>query len=175
MKRSMQLAAALLLTPVSALAAGQVSYEEVPVIETIPLIRTVEISTPRDYCHEEEVVVEHRDHDYGSRTPVVISTIIGGAIGNAVGHGKSNRRVGTVVGAVLGHSIGRDIIRDRPSGVTREYQLVERCETVYESHTEERVTGYQVTYEYNGQVRSIRMDRDPGETIRLRVSVDPVL
>ncbi len=43
----------------------------------------------------------------------------------------------------------------------REIQTVERCETVYQSHEEERIMGYQVTYRYNDQDYSIRTDTDP--------------
>jgi len=32
-----------------------------------------------------------------------------------------------------------------------------------------------VTYNYNGQDYTVRADRDPGDKIRVRVSVQPVL
>ena len=175
MKRVTGYSLALLAVCISARGFAAVQYEEVAVISSVPQIRVVEVSTPREQCRETEVVVERRDHGADSRTPLLVSTIIGGAIGNAVGHGKSNRRVGTVVGAMLGHSIGRDIIRDRPDAYSREYQTVERCETVYETHDEERIVGYRVTYQYNGQDYTVQSDTDPGATIRVRVSVDPVL
>lgn len=175
MRRSVMILLVFLGAMTAPVARADVQYEEVPVIESVPLIRVVEVSTPSEQCREEQVVVEHRDRGSDSHTPVVISTIIGGALGNAVGHGKSNRRVGTVVGAVLGHSIGRDIIRGQSDSYTREYQTVERCDTVYESHDEERIVGYRVTYNYNGQDYTVRSDKDPGATIRVRVSVEPVL
>lgn len=58
---------------------------------------------------------------------------------------------------------------------SRQYQTVQRCETVYQQHEEERLVGYQVTYLYNGEEFSVRTESDPGEEIRLRVSVQPVL
>lgn len=159
----------------SGVVMAETAYEYAPVVRTVPLIQVVEISTPVEQCREEQVLVERQYGGRASGTPVVLSTIIGGAIGNAVGHNKSNQRVGTVVGAVLGHSIGRDIVRQQERGTVREYQTVERCDTVYERHQEERVTGYQVTYQYNGQEHTVRTDTDPGDTIRLRVTVQPVL
>jgi len=161
------------------LASGQAfaetSYESAPVVESRAIYELVEISTPQEQCWEEEQVLERYGNDRRSSTPVVVSTILGGAIGNAVGHNKSNRRVGAVLGAVLGHSIGRDIMRrnERPS--SREYQTVQRCETVYQQHEEERLVGYQVTYLYNGEEYSVRTNTDPGDEIRVRVSVQPVL
>jgi len=75
----------------------------------------------------------------------------------------------------LGHSIGRDIVRGNNQSSHRQYEVVQRCQTVYEQHEEERLIGYQVTYLYNGEERSIRTDSDPGDQIRLRVNVQPVL
>ena len=162
-----------------ALAAGGVqaetAYEYADVLEARPVYRLVEVSTPQEQCWEEEIVVETRGSRNSSNTPVVVSTIIGGAIGNAVGHNKSNKRVGAVLGAVLGHSIGRDIVRSNSRPAVREYEVVQRCQTVYQEHEEERLMGYQVTYLYNGEERTIRTDSDPGDQIRLRVSVQPVL
>ncbi|MBL4580934.1 MAG: glycine zipper 2TM domain-containing protein [Gammaproteobacteria bacterium] len=165
--------AALGLVSVGAFA--ETSYETASVVESRAVYEVVEISTPQEQCWEEEMVVDRRGTDNRSNTPVVLSTILGGAIGNAVGHNKSNRRIGAVLGAVLGHSIGRDIMRrnERPS--IREYQTVKRCETIYQQHEEERLIGYQVTYLYNGQEYSVRTNTDPGDEIRVRVSVQPVL
>ena len=100
---------------------------------------------------------------------------MGGAICNAVGHHKSNQLVGAVLGAVLGLSIGRDIMRSNESSSSRKYLTVQRCETVYQQHEEERLVGYQVTYLYNSEEYSLRTNTDPGDEIRVRVSVQPVL
>lgn len=161
------------LVPIS--VSAQVEYAYADVIETRPIIQVVEISSPRQQCWEEEYVVDRRYGGSESNTPAIIATILGGAIGNAVGHNKSNKQVGTVVGAVLGHSIGRDIIRRNTGSVVREVETVERCETVYEQHQEERIVGYQVTYNYNGRDYSVRTNTDPGDQIQVRVSVQPVL
>ena len=165
--------AALVL--VSAGAFAGTSFETASVVESRAVYEVVEISTPQEQCWEEEAVVDRRGSDNRSDTPVVLSTIIGGAIGNAVGHNKSNQRVGAVLGAVLGHSIGRDIMRRNESAGSGEYQTVQRCETVYQQHEEERLVGYQVTYLFNGEEYSVRTTTDPGDEIRVRVSVQPVL
>ena len=155
-------------------ASGQTTYEYGDVIETRPIYQIVEISEPMEQCWE-EVVIDRYPSRSGSRTPVLVSTIIGGALGNAVGNGKSNKRIGAVVGAMLGHSIGRDIVsdRNRSRNAVRDYETVQRCETAYEKFEEERLVGYQVTYLYNGEEYSVRTDSDPGEQIRLRVSIQP--
>ena len=156
-------------------ANAQTTYEYGDVIEARPIYQIVEISEPIEQCWEEEIAIDRYPPRRGSRTPVVVSTIIGGAIGNAVGNGKSNKRVGAVVGALLGNSIGRDIVRERNrnSYSVREFETVQRCETAYEQFEEERLVGYRVTYLYNGEEYSVRTDNDPGERIRLRVSIEP--
>ena len=155
--------------------AAQVEYDYAPVVEVRPIVQIVEITTPQEQCWQEEYLV---DREYGrnrSATPSILGAIIGGAIGNELGHNKSNQRVGTVVGAVLGHSVARDIMRQQQGPTVREVETVERCETVYQNHEEERIVGYNVTYSYNGQDYTVRTDRDPGDQIQVRVSVQPVL
>jgi len=154
-------------------ADAQTRYEYAQVVEANPIYQIVELSEPSEQCWQEEVLTE-RSSRRGSNTPVVLSTIIGGAIGNAVGSRKSNQRVGAVLGAVLGHSIGRDIVRSNGRR-TVESEIVERCKTVYETVQEERLVGYQVTYLYEGEERTIRTESNPGEQLKLRVSVQPVL
>ena len=160
---------------VSGSLAAETSYEYADVIEARPIYQVVEVSEPFEQCWEEEIAIDRYPSRRGSNTPVVVSTIIGGAIGNAVGNGKSNKRVGAVVGAVLGHSIGRDIVRSERRSSVREYEVVERCETAYQQREEERLVGYQVTYLYDGEEHTVRTDTDPGDRIRLRVSIQPVL
>ncbi|MBT6549128.1 MAG: histidine kinase [OM182 bacterium] len=152
---------------------AQSSYESVAVISAQPVYQLTRIETPQERCVEERVVIERRNQQ-ASGTPIIVSTIIGGALGNAVGNNKSSRRVGAVLGAVLGNSVGRDIARQSQSSDTREYQTVERCETVFVSHEEERLLGYDVIYQFNGQQYSVRTEQDPGSQMKVRVEVQPV-
>ena len=163
----------LCLLVVSGTALAQSSYESVAVISAQPVYQLTRIETPQERCVEERVVIERRNQQ-ASGTPIIVSTIIGGALGNAVGNNKSSRRVGAVLGAVLGNSVGRDIARQSQSSDTREYQTVERCETVFVSHEEERLLGYDVIYQFNGQQYSVRTEQDPGSQMKVRVEVQPV-
>lgn len=156
-------------------ARAEIEYSYADVLEARPIIQVVDVSVPSQLCRQEELLVERNYPGRTSSTPVILATIIGGALGNAVGHDKSNQRVGAVVGAVLGHSIGRDIIARQQGAPVREVELVEVCETLYETHAEERIMGYQVTYLYNGREYQTRTASDPGERIRVRVQVEPVL
>ncbi len=156
---------------VSGMVRAETSFETVPVISSLPVYQLTRVETPQQRCVEQEVIVERRAND--SATPVIVSTIIGGAIGNAVGHNKSNKRVGAVLGAVLGNSVGRDIARQNSNG--GKVEVVERCDTVYVAHDEERLIGYDVTYDYQGQRYTVRANKDPGQSLQLRVNVQPVL
>ncbi|MFT4749014.1 MAG: hypothetical protein ACI9E4_000686 [Pseudohongiellaceae bacterium] len=175
MKKPLIFAAAAMASVLSLNASSETSYEYAQVLNSTPIYRIVEISEPREQCWEEERVIERSSRRGDSNTPVIVSTILGGAIGNAVGSKKSNQRVGAVLGAVLGHAIGRDIVRGSDDQREQTVETVESCETVYEQVQEERLIGYKVTYLYQGQERSVRADGDPGEQIKVRISVEPVL
>lgn len=165
------LIASLLALPNAATA--QQSYETVAVVSAQPVYQLTQIETPQERCVEERVLID-RARRQSSGTPIIVSTIIGGAIGNAVGNNKSSKRVGAVLGAVLGNSVGRDIARQSQSPDTRQYQTIERCETVFVSHEEERLLGYDVTYLFNGQQYSVRTAQDPGAQMKVLVDVQPV-
>lgn len=156
-------------------AQAQTNYETAQVVESRPIYQIVEISVPQEQCWEEEIAIDRYPGRIQSRTPLLISTVIGSAIGNTLGHGRSNKQIGAVVGAVLGHSFGRDIMRRNAQPGSRRYETVQRCETVYHQREEERLVGYQVTYVFNGEEFSVRTKTDPGDEIRLRVTVQPVL
>ena len=163
----------LSLLALSSAVSAQQSYEMVAVVSAQPVYQLAQIETPQERCVEERVLVD-RAKRQSSYTPIIVSTIIGGAIGNAVGNNKSSKRVGAVLGAVLGNSVGRDIARQSQSSDTRQYQIVERCETVFVSHEEERLLGYDVIYLFNEQQYSVRMAQDPGSQMKVRVDVQPI-
>ncbi|HLT63331.1 MAG TPA: glycine zipper 2TM domain-containing protein [Pseudohongiella sp.] len=171
---SLALAVAAMALCATAPAMADTRYVYAEVVDSRPIYQAVTVASPAEQCWQEEVRVRESGHS-ASNTPVILSTIIGGALGNAVGHNKSNKRVGTVVGAVLGHTVGRDIVRANSHPEPVRYQTVQHCEQVTQYRDEERLIGYQVRYRYNGEEFSIRTDYDPGDRIRLRVSHDPVL
>lgn len=147
------------------------------VIESRPVYRDVRVNRPHRECWNERVRVERVRGSGNSRTPELLSAVVGGAIGNALGTNKSSQRVGAVVGAVLGHSIGSDIVdANRHGGRERaRYRTVRQCETVDEYVHEQRLVGYDVRYRYRGREYTVRTDHDPGQRIPVRVHVEPVL
>jgi uncharacterized protein YcfJ len=94
-------------------------------------------------------------------------------IGNQFGRGHG-RDAATAAGALLGYSLARDSQRHHGyySG-GREYRTYQqRCATRTEYYNDERVTGYDVSYRYNGRVYYTVTDYHPGDRIRVEVSVN---
>ena len=155
---------------------GNISYDYATVIDADPIIKIVKISTPREECWEEEVVYRDRYEDRNGALGPVLGGVIGGAVGNAVGHKKKNKQVGAVVGAVLGATLGKAVADSNRHGrenVSRGTE--ERCKVYHDYHEEERIVGYRVRYRYNDETYSTRTDTDPGDTIKIRLAVTPVL
>lgn len=159
--------AALAVSTVGAFA--DVSYDEAEVVDVEPIVEQVEIVEPKERCWFE--TVQRRQRGERSITAPLLGAIIGGAVGNAVGHKKRNKQVGAVVGAVLGGSLARDLSRDAHAPVRRVRREV--CDVVERRKIQERVTGYMVTYRYQGETHRARMEQRPGERIRVRVRVAP--
>lgn len=74
-----------------------------------------------------------------------------------------------MAGAVIGNSMAQSRQQTRVY-TTQEQQ----CQTVERFYEEERHVGYRVTYRYQGQEYTRTMPYDPGRTVRVRVSVDPI-
>jgi uncharacterized protein YcfJ len=123
--------------------------------------------TPHEVC--DEVPVE-RHADNGNRAAgTVLGAIVGGVLGSTVGKGDG-RRAATVAGAVVGGAVGNNAAR----GDDRYYDGVERhCRVVDDGADENRVVAYDVQYRYRGDVYMSRINYDPGDRLRVRVSVEP--
>jgi uncharacterized protein YcfJ len=93
----------------------------------------------------------------------VLGAIVGGALGNQVGKGDG-RKAATIAGAVAGGAIGHEVAErngstyDCPDGYVQE---------------ERRMVGYDVEYTYKGENYMSRLPYDPGNRLRVRVSVTP--
>ncbi len=155
-------------------------YEYARVVDARPVVEVQRVSHPIEQCYEERVPSNQYSRSGGkqSRTPEIVGAIVGAAVGNQFG-GGSGRDIATVAGALLGGSVGRDIknnarqSRQAYGGGYNRYDVVSRCEVSQSYRSEERIVGYDVSYEYNGHVYQTRMGYDPGDTVRVRVSVHP--
>ena len=165
MKKSLILAAALATLAGASQADTFVDNARVRNVEP----QYENVTVPRQECTNQWVNETRRaDRDYGG---AVIGGIAGALLGNQVGGGHG-REAATAVGAVVGAMAG-DNIANRDRAVRYDGQReVMACRTVQD--VQPRLTGYRVDYEYRGQSYSTFMREQPGATLRVRVSVDPV-
>jgi len=131
--------------------------------------RVEQIRQPRQECRTEyvQVPVQQQRSAGGS----VVGGIAGALLGSQVGSGSGKvaaAAAGAIAGAVVGDRVENNG-RNYDQGVQE--QAVRQCRNV--DSFESRTTGYDVTYEYHGQNYTSFMSRDPGNRIRLRVSVEP--
>lgn len=164
-------------------------YDYARVIAVEPLVRQVRIAVPQRECYSETHYLPVNDvgngnSEYRRGAHAAGPMILGGLLGAVIGHQMDSRgshRTGAIAGAVIGTAIGHDVAERRTASARdvdpREMRAVdaEHCEVRTEEHFEERVDGYRVTYRYNDRTYITQMPRDPGQRIRVSVSVDPVM
>lgn len=186
MKRSMMtvavVAGVVALASASAAQAGSrhqpvpvgPSYEYAEVIRVDPIISVVQRPVQRDQCWREPVTYhESTGRARNERAPAVLGAIIGGVLGNQFGHGRG-RDAATAAGALLGYHAVRDGQRGHRNASYQEVtRYEERCATQTEYFRDERVTGYDVTYRYEGRVYQTVTDFHPGDRLRVEVEVRP--
>lgn len=135
-------------------------FAEVLVVE--PIKETIE--TPREVCRDVTVTRERPVQDINRIAGTAVGAVVGGLLGNQVG-GGNGKKIATVVGAVGGGYAGNQVQGRMQANDT--YTTTEtRCNTVTDSY--DKVVGYDVRYDLDGEVGQVRMDRDPGERIPYR-------
>jgi uncharacterized protein YcfJ len=156
MKMSACAAAAAALLGTAGLARAA---EYATVISATPVTNSVAV--PRQDCVDGERIVQQQPTGAGA----VVGAIVGGVIGNQFGHG-AGRAAATGLGIVAGSALGNQAeVNGNPATAVP----VRNCRTV--SQYENRVVGYDVVYEYNGQRYTTRTASDPGP--RLAIDVRP--
>jgi uncharacterized protein YcfJ len=138
--------------------AGYAQQETARVVSVTPIMQ--QVSVPRQVCTNEAVTSAPQKSGAGA----VMGAIAGGAMGNAVG-GGNGRAAATMLGLVGGAILGDKI--EGPEAAPQ-VQTVQRCSTRYVM--ENRITSYQVIYEFGGKQYSVQMPHDPGATIRLQLT-----
>jgi uncharacterized protein YcfJ len=150
-------------------------YDYAKVVDVQPLTRRVKVTTPIRECWDETRIDDRRrGGPRSSAGGALLGAVIGGVIGHQIGDGRG-RDAATAAGAVIGAGIGHREAERRNAGnlpPPREY-TVQRCDTRYSDHWEERVDGYRVTYVYHGRRQVTQLPYKPGDRIRVRVDVSP--
>jgi uncharacterized protein YcfJ len=138
-----------------------ISYGYAQVLRADEVFETVRTRVPEERCSDTE-------YRQSGRTTggTVIGAIVGAALGNQVGKGDG-RKAATVAGAVAGGVVGHNIAQRRAEAEARGCTLVEV------EREERQVVGYDVEYMYKGEKYMSRLPYDPGNRLRIRVSVTP--
>ena len=152
-----QLISVLALMSIGTLASAQ---EVGKVISSIQVIQ--QVSVPRQVCTQEQMALPQNKSGAGA----AMGAIAGGVLGNQIG-GGSGRAAATALGIFGGAILGNNIEGAPPA----QMQTVQNCTT--QNVLENRVMGYNVTYEFNGKQYTVQLPRDPGPTIRLNVTPAP--
>lgn len=124
---------------------------------------TAQVAVPLQQCTDQPQLVQPRTTGAGA----ILGAVVGGVVGNSVGGGLG-RAAATGIGVVAGAALGNqaEAASTPPAEAT-----VRSCQTV--TSFENRIVGYDVVYDYNGQRYSARVAQDPGAHIALAVSVAP--
>lgn len=153
--RPIAAASAVLGTALVSTAAYAADYATV--VSSTPVSAQVPVS--RQQCTQGTQYVQQPPSGIGA----VVGAIAGGVLGNAVG-GGFGRAAATGLGVVAG-SVAGNSVEASANPVTA--VPVSRCQNV--TQYENRVVGYDVTYDYAGKRYTTRMSRDPGSQFAVEV------
>ena len=135
------------------------SYAEVLAVKEIKKT----IKTPRQECRDVTVTKRKPIKDDNRVVGSAVGAVVGGLLGNQVGGGRG-KKIATVAGAVGGGYAGNKTQEHLQQNNT--YTTTERrCNTEYD--LSEKISGYDVSYELDGKVRTVRIDEDPGRRLEL--------
>lgn len=141
----------------SAFDDGADRYAEVVKVEPATRSWQEPVENCRDVTVQRQKPVKDEHQIAGS----VIGAVVGGVIGHQFG-GGSGKDAATAAGAIAGGYAGNKTQEKIQSGNT--YTTTEqRCTTVNKTRTEQ--DGYNVTYRFDGQTRTVKMDQKPGERL----------
>lgn len=118
-----------------------------------------QVAVPRQVCSMTQVAVPGQKSGSGA----LMGAVAGGAVGNAIGDG-TGRALATMVGVIGGTMLGDKIEGNPPDQIQNQQTCT--TQTVYEN----RLVGYNVTYEYAGKQYNVQLPQDPGPTIPLQVT-----
>lgn len=171
MKRS----AILCLTTLLAVGARAQTFNDTARVRNVEP-RHENVSVPRNECTSQWVTEQQpvaASRNYGG---LAVGGVAGALLGHQVGGGRG-RDAATAVGAVVGALAGEHFANQNGWGGYQQasqpqQRQVQTCNTV--NDVQSRLTGYQVEYEYRGQVYNTVTREKPGRTLPVRVSVTPV-
>jgi uncharacterized protein YcfJ len=159
----------LALAAAPALAQNGAGAEYARVTSAAPQYERV--NTPREECWNEQVTGGGYPSAQGPQSYLgpVIGGVVGGLLGSQIGAGNG-KKVAIGAGAIAGTLVGAHVAGSTAYAAAP--QTVQRCRVV--DQWENRLTGYDVAYQYAGRTYHALLPYDPGPRLQVRVSVEPV-
>jgi uncharacterized protein YcfJ len=151
--------------PPGASAPDNAHYAWADVLRVDPVYGVARTAAPSTQCYDQQVV-QQTPGNKGIGT--VLGAVVGGVLGSTIGHGRGNTAA-TVGGAVVGGAVGNSVA----SGGQTYTSSQTVCQPVTQVSEQRQIIGYDVEYRYHGDVYMSRLSYDPGERLRVRVSVSP--
>lgn len=121
--------------------------------------------TAQPQCYDQQTV-QQTPNNKGIGT--VLGAVVGGVLGSTIGHGRGNTAA-TVGGAVVGGAVGNSV----SSGGSTTVSTQTVCQPGAQVVDQRQIIGYDVEYRYHGDIYMSRLSYDPGERLRVSVSVSP--
>jgi uncharacterized protein YcfJ len=144
--------------------------EKVPVVSKQPIYsnQTVKTGTVTQ-CREVFVqqpqggVFDGTGEALKGNGDALIGSIIGGVIGNQFGGGNGKTAM-TVLGVIVGGNMA--------NGTSKKGETIRQtvCDEVPQYSTKTTIVGWNVSYQYDGQIYHVQMTQDPGQYVTLKTS-----
>ena len=153
------------ITGVTSAGRYDSEYTYARVVDVQPIYETYQVPQNKRVCKDVNRKDNYNSSQRGNAGGAIIGGIIGGLIGNRFGggHGReATTAAGVIAGATLGSKAKRHDYNNQPR---------RHCFTQTEYYEEQRVSAYDVSYDYNGKTRHARMQNHPGDRVRIEVSV----
>ena len=153
------------ITGVTSAGRYDSEYTYARVVDVQPVYETYQVPQNKRVCKDVNRKDNYNSSQRGNAGGAIIGGIIGGLIGNRFGggHGReATTAAGVIAGATLGSKAKRHDYNNQPR---------RHCFTQTEYYEEQRVSAYDVSYDYNGKTRHARMQNHPGDRVRIEVSV----
>lgn len=166
----------IMLAPIFSGSAWAADFEDTAkVISSTPIYER--IAEPKQECWNETVspvgytasAAPVENHSMGG---AIVGGLVGGLAGHQVGKGSGNTAAtlaGTIAGALVGERIANN--PQGPVSQTPHAREERHCRQV--ENYRDVIRGYNVIYRYNGQDITTRMPFQPGDAVRVAVSVLP--
>jgi len=154
----LMVAAMLFIAPAQARIVENVHYDHAPVLQVIPVSQTVQATHTHEYCAPRPVVATTR--------PISLPLAAKPQPSSFLEHLRA------LFASVTATSIDTAASKPPPRP---NISTVQRCQQIEAGTHYQRIVAWDVDYIYQGKKYRSRMPLDPGNCVRLRVSITPLL